>query len=249
MSLQYQYIVAFVNSNYGNRFINSYTSLFATLIITGVALFAVLSRNVDYLSVDSAYLGLVLTWGFQVSQLLSMAFVLAADLEQAMNAVIRVLQYIDNNPQEAEWNAPKAPEKWPVQADYDIKNISYKYRENLPHVINSISLQIAPREKIGVVGRTGAGKSTIALGLLRIIEISEGKDKTKGKILMNDVNISEIGLHQLRNKCAIIPQDPVLFTGSVRSNIDPFGLYKQENLINVLKQVQIWDQLILLEQK
>lgn len=176
MSLQYQYIVAFVNSNYGNRFINSYTSLFATLIITGVALFAVLSRNVDYLSVDSAYLGLVLTWGFQISQLLSMAFVLAADLEQAMNAVIRVLQYIDNNPQEAEWNAPKAPEKWPVQADYDIKNISYKYRENLPHVINSISLQIAPREKIGVVGRTGAGKSTIALGLLRIIEISEGKD-------------------------------------------------------------------------
>jgi len=90
-----------------------------------------------------------------------------------------------------------------------------------PIVIDDISFSVAKGEKIGVVGRTGAGKSTLTLGILRILEILEREGK-KGRINLDNKNVATLGLHDLRKKVTMIPQDPVLFSGSVRDNVDPF---------------------------
>ena len=113
---------------------------------------------------------------------------------------------------------------------------------DLPDVIHGISFNIASQERIGVVGRTGSGKSTLTLGFLRILELAE-KNGTTGKITLDNIVIGGIGLHELRKKITIIPQDPVLFTGTVRSNVDPFKEYKEEDIVDALKKVQIWDKL------
>jgi ABC-type multidrug transport system fused ATPase/permease subunit len=93
-----------------------------------------------------------------------------ADTESNMNAVVRLYDYVDNNPSEASFDERKpANDKWPDQGEYSIKNISYKYRPELPTVIKNISFDIDSRAKIGIVGRTGSGKSTMTLGFLRIL--------------------------------------------------------------------------------
>ena len=150
-----------------------------------------------------------------------------------MNAVVRLYQYIDNNPSEKDFQVP-APIKnpWPDHGVYNVKNISYKYRPELPLVIKKISFDIKENAKIGIVGRTGSGKSTMTLGLLRILELTENEDKTLGSIVLDQQNIADIGLHHLRHNIAIIPQDPVLFTGTIKSNIDPLDKYKDEQIKN-----------------
>lgn len=97
----------------------------------------------------------------------------------------------------------------------------------MPLVLKKISFDIQSKEKIGVVGRTGSGKSTLTLGLLRILELAENEDSSKstGKIVLDDEDVSELGLHHLRQNVTIIPQDPTLFTGTLKTNIDPFNKY------------------------
>lgn len=177
LSRQHDYVVSFVNMNYGGRFISCLTDIFAVIMITGVCIFSVLSRNFESSSsTDGKTIGLALSWGFSISTLLSQAFRLVADVDQQMNSVVRMKQYIDNNPAERSWTDPKPEKTWPHSGDYQLNNVTYKYREGLPNVIHNISFDIKPCEKIGVVGRTGAGKSTITLGLLRILELAENEN-------------------------------------------------------------------------
>lgn len=102
-----------------------------------------------------------------------------------------------------------------------------RYRPNTPLVLKGISLTIEAGEKIGVVGRTGSGKSTLIQVLFRLIEPSAGK------ITVDGINICTVGLHDLRSRFGIIPQEPVLFQGTVRSNVDPLGLYSEEEIWKV----------------
>ena len=102
-----------------------------------------------------------------------------------------------------------------------------RYRPNTPLVLKGISLTIEGGEKIGVVGRTGSGKSTLIQVLFRLIEPSAGK------ITVDGINICTLGLHDVRSRFGIIPQEPVLFQGTVRSNIDPLGLYSEEEIWKV----------------
>jgi len=102
-----------------------------------------------------------------------------------------------------------------------------RYRPNTPLVLKGISLTIEGGEKIGVVGRTGSGKSTLIQVLFRLIEPSAGK------IIVDGINICTVGLHDLRSRFGIIPQEPVLFQGTVRSNVDPLGLYSEEEIWKV----------------
>ncbi|KAL4454971.1 hypothetical protein ABPG74_006353 [Tetrahymena malaccensis] len=122
---------------------------------------------------------------------------------------------------------------WPQEGNIVIDDLYLKYRPNLPCVIKGITTQIKPCEKIGVVGRTGAGKSTITLSLLRIIEAF------KGKITIDGVDISKIRLDQLRHKITIILQDPILFDGTLRDNIDPLNQFKDEEIIQTLEKCQL----------
>jgi len=125
------------------------------------------------------------------------------------------------------------PKNWPDKGEISIENIAFRYRPNLPLVLKGVSAVIKPQEKIGIVGRTGAGKSSLVLALFRIIELSSGK------IVIDDEPIGIIGLHVLRKNLAIIPQDPILFRGTVRSNLDPFGQFSDKELWESLEAVEL----------
>lgn len=117
---------------------------------------------------------------------------------------------------------------WPAHGAVEIKNYSTRYRPGLDLVLKDINLDIKAHEKIGVVGRTGAGKSSLTLALFRIIE------PVSGNIAIDGLNTSTIGLRDLRSRLAIIPQDAALFEGTVRDNLDPGHVHDDTDLWSVL---------------
>ncbi|KAJ1908078.1 hypothetical protein LPJ81_000348 [Coemansia sp. IMI 209127] len=154
--------------------------------------------------------------------------------EQRMNAVERVMQYLKIDQEAASESTPenKPPALWPKTGNVEIENLVAEHVPGVP-VLHGVSLAVKHGEKIGVVGRTGAGKSTISLALLRFIEAS------KGRILLDGIDISKIGLEDLRRNVTIIPQDPVLFNGTVRYNIDPFEEYPDELIWDSLQRTHL----------
>jgi len=124
----------------------------------------------------------------------------------------------------------KLPAKdWPAAGEIEFRNVNLAYKDE-DLVLKNLSFKINAREKIGIVGRTGAGKSSIVAALFRLTE-------ARGHILIDGVTISTIGLHDLRKGMSIIPQDPVLFSGTFRYNLDPFAQFSDEQLWTVLEQV------------
>uniref|UniRef100_A0A915I9T3 ABC transporter domain-containing protein n=1 Tax=Romanomermis culicivorax TaxID=13658 RepID=A0A915I9T3_ROMCU len=171
-------------------------------------------------------------------------------LETEIVAVERISEY-SNSPPEANWVTDKrSPAKeWPQSGKIEFKDFSMRYRHGLPLVIKDLSCIVRPGEKvlmtllfifvtqlivsfpqkIGIVGRTGAGKSSLTLALFRLVE------PAFGKIYIDDVDISTIGLHDIRKKLTVIPQEPLLFSGSLRSNIDPFGCHSDAEIYQALE--------------
>jgi ATP-binding cassette subfamily C (CFTR/MRP) protein 1 len=123
------------------------------------------------------------------------------------------------------------PEHWPKEGVVEFKDVQLKYRDDLPMVLDGVSLTVHGGEKIGIVGRTGAGKSSLMVGLFRLVELASGS------ISVDGVDISTMGLTDLRSKMAIIPQDPVAFSGTVRFNLDPQGLCTDEEIWHALDRV------------
>lgn len=128
----------------------------------------------------------------------------------------------------------RPPSNWPERGEVEFDNVTVKYAEDAPPVLSNISFKTCPAEKIGIVGRTGAGKSTLFLALFRILEAMEGK------ILIDDIDIRTIGLYDLRSKLGIIPQDPILFTGTIRTNLDPFKAHSDSEIWDALEKVDLF---------
>lgn len=124
---------------------------------------------------------------------------------------------------------------WPTKGDIEFRNFSLRYRPDTDLVLRNLSFTIKAGQKVGVVGRTGAGKSTICLALWRIVEADSGK------ILIDGRDISQISLHNLREQIAIIPQDPTLFEGTLRFNLDPEGIFQDSELLSLLRQASLED--------
>lgn len=149
-------------------------------------------------------------------------------------SVERVLEYArlpSEKPEVYHKNRPKI--SWPANGAVEFKDYSTRYREGLELVLKGINLDIKPHEKIGVVGRTGAGKSSLTLALFRIIE------PTDGKICIDGVDTGTIGLLDLRRRLAIIPQDAALFEGTIRDNLDPGGVHDDTELWDVLRKLAL----------
>lgn len=154
-------------------------------------------------------------------------------VENNIVSVERVEEYADLQ-QEAPWtNSVEVNGEWPKDGIIEFKDFEVRYREGLDLVLKGISFVCNSQEKIGIVGRTGAGKSSMTLSLFRLIEAASGK------IVIDDVNIAEIGLHSLRTRLTIIPQDPVLFSGSLRMNIDPFTSYTDDDIWIALEHAHL----------
>lgn len=150
--------------------------------------------------------------------------------ENDMNSAERLVTYATELPLEASYRKPEMtpPESWPSMGEIIFENVDFAYRPGLPIVLKNLNLNIKSGEKIGICGRTGAGKSTIMSALYRLNEL------TAGKILIDNVDISQLGLFDLRRKLAIIPQDPVLFRGTIRKNLDPFNERTDDELWDAL---------------
>ncbi|KAI7834991.1 P-loop containing nucleoside triphosphate hydrolase protein [Kickxella alabastrina] len=154
--------------------------------------------------------------------------------EMNLNSVERVVEYLDVEP-EAPVTIPDRvpPVEWPSNGRISVENLELKYAENQPPVIRGISFEVQPREKVGIVGRTGAGKSTLTLAMFRFMEASAGR------IMVDGIDISQIGVGDLRSRLTIIPQDPILFTGTIRSNLDPFNEHGDDELWLALRRAHL----------
>ncbi|KAI7889871.1 P-loop containing nucleoside triphosphate hydrolase protein [Mucor mucedo] len=156
--------------------------------------------------------------------------------EMNMNAIERVHEYLDveeEPPTEIPETEPAS--NWPQQGAMEVKNLVMQYAPENPPVLREVSFKVNPREKIGIVGRTGSGKSTLALSIFRFM------DPTSGSIEIDGVDIHTIGLDVLRSRLTIIPQDPVLFSGTLRSNLDPFDQHDDIELWAALKRSHLID--------
>lgn len=175
--------------------------------------------------VSAADTGLLLTYVMTLSNQFSFLINSITKIENEFNSVERLDHYAFHLVQEAPYEIPEndPPSSWPQNAQISFKNVKMKYRPELPYVLKGVSLDFKPNEKIGFCGRTGAGKSTFMTCLYRLTEF-------EGLISIDGVNISELGLHTLRSKLSIIPQDPVLFIGNIRQNLDPFSEMKDDEL-------------------
>ena len=160
---------------------------------------------------------------------------MAAQLETDMVSVERLQHYIADVAPEAPAEVPAAdpPADWPTAGALEFRDVKLRYRPGLPLVLKGLTLSIAAGQKVGVVGRTGAGKSSLVAALLRLVEAESGQ------ILLDGVDIAAIGLQPLRGRMAVIPQDPLLFSGTVRSNLDPFAQYSDAELWAALERVRL----------
>ncbi|GAM21228.1 hypothetical protein SAMD00019534_044030 [Acytostelium subglobosum LB1] len=204
--------------------------LLGNLIIFFTALFI----TIDKKTVDIGSVGLALSYALSITTNLNRATLQAADTETKMNSVERIVHYI-KGPVEAQQiiKESRPAADWPQHGAITFDNLVMRYREGLDPVLKGISCEIKPKEKIGIVGRTGAGKSSIVLALFRLIEASEGR------ILIDGKDISSYGLKDLRRNLSIIPQDPVLFSGTLRDNLDPFNESTDEELWDLLENIQL----------
>ena len=211
----------------GSRWLALWLEILGNFIVFSSAMLAVLGKD----SLTPGLVGLSVSFALSVTQHLKCYVKLYSDLETNIVAVERLEEYSVTK-QEASWaqeSDDKYSSDWPAQATIEFKDVHARYRAGLPLVLKKLTFSVNSKEKVGIVGRTGAGKSSITLTLFRIIELDQGS------ISIDGIDISTLGLHCLRNKLTIIPQDPVLFSGSLRMNLDPFKIYSDEQLWHSLK--------------
>ena len=201
-------------------------------IIFAAALFAVLARD----QLTGGLVGLSVSFALQVTQTLNWLVRMTSDVETNIVAVERLDEYSQLKTED-EWERPEtAPgESWPETGQISLEKYSTRYREGLDLVLKDVSVEFQGGERVGIVGRTGAGKSSLTLALFRIIEPATGTIKIDG------VDVSKLGLHKLRSRLTIIPQDPILFSGTLRHNLDPFQQYSDEAVWEALRHSHLYD--------
>ncbi|CAG8204861.1 unnamed protein product [Penicillium nalgiovense] len=201
----------------------------ATLLVFVVGVLVVTSR----FNVSPSISGLVLSYILAIAQMLQFTVRQLAEVENNMNATERVHYYGTQLEEEAPLHQAEVSPSWPEKGHIEFNSVEMRYRAGLPLVLQGLTMDVRGGERIGIVGRTGAGKSSIMSALFRLTELSRGSIKIDG------VDISTVGLHDLRSRLAIIPQDPALFKGTIRSNLDPFNEHNDLELWSALRKAYL----------
>ncbi|KAG0243882.1 hypothetical protein BGW41_001071 [Actinomortierella wolfii] len=217
-------------TNSTQRWLQMMLAFLSDIVLGFIAVMAVVQRNTASAGVFAIVLSQIGTLtGFVSSMMMEYC-----QIETNIVSVERVREYSQLKP-EAPDVIPGSDldDQWPQQGKIEFRNYSTRYREGLDLVLKNINFTIQPGERVGIVGRTGAGKSSVTLALFRIIEAAEGT------ILVDDVDISTLGLNDLRSRLTIIPQDPFLFGGTIRSNLDPFGEFQDADIWAALEEASL----------
>ncbi|GAA5856368.1 hypothetical protein JCM8547_008708 [Rhodosporidiobolus lusitaniae] len=224
---------AFFPSINCNRWLAVRLEFLGAIVIFSAAFLAVAilerTRNID-----AGIVGLMLSYALSTTQTLNWIVRSATEVETNIVSVERVQEYI-NLPSEAPLEIPDAapPADWPQTGSIKFDHVQARYRPELDLVLKDISFEIKGGESVGVVGRTGAGKSSLTMVLYRVIEAAGGK------ITIDGIDVSKIGLHDLRSRLSVIPQDPQLWTGTLRDNLDPTGRASDAQLWSALEQCRL----------
>ncbi|XP_070223825.1 multidrug resistance-associated protein 1 isoform X3 [Bos mutus] len=218
-------LVCFYNNVISNRWLSVRLEFLGNLMVFFTAVLTVLAGN----SIDSAIVGLSISYALNITQTLNFWVRKACEIEANAVSIERVCEY-ETMDKEAPWiTSKRPPSQWPSKGIVEFVDYRARYRDDLGLALQDITFQTHGEEKIGIVGRTGAGKSTLSNCLFRIVE------RSGGKIIIDGIDISTIGLHDLRGKLNIIPQDPVLFSGTLQMNLDPLDKYPDHELWEVLE--------------
>ena len=192
------------------------------------------------LSTSPAAFGLCITYALDLSAFLKFGTKMTLDIQRGMAGVERILEYADNTPTEPTGGMPVPVKSWPTAGRIVMSDLCVRYRPELPLALRGVSCAIEPRSKVGIVGRTGSGKTTFVSALWRLVEPTRGEGgDAAGAIEIDGVDLSLLQLHALRSRLAIIVQDPVLFNESVRYNLDPFGEASDAEVQKAVKMAQL----------
>ncbi|CDR42490.1 CYFA0S09e04698g1_1 [Cyberlindnera fabianii] len=230
---RYKVLIDNMNSAYYLTFANQrWLSIRLDIVSAALTLFISVMCACSVFDVTASSAGLLVSYMVQTCALMSLLLRALTQVENNFNSVERLLEYAYDLPEEGpfENEASKPEASWPQHGSIRFEDVSLAYRPGLPLVLKNATFDVNGAEKIGVCGRTGAGKSTIMNALFRVSPL------VSGRICIDDVDIGQLGLDDLRSKLSIIPQDPVLFHGTIRQNLDPFGNATDQQLWDALRR-------------
>nr|XP_060609998.1 ATP-binding cassette sub-family C member 10 [Anolis sagrei ordinatus] len=218
-------------SNTAMQWLDIRLQMIGVAVVTAIAGIAIVQHQKKL--GNPGLVGLALSYALSVTNLLSGLITSFTQTETMMVSVERTEEYATEIPIEPQEKLIQVRPDWPSQGHIEFQQVVLAYRPDLPNALDGVTFTIYPGEKVGIVGRTGSGKSTLFLALFRMVEL------TGGQILLDNIDTSSVGLKELRSRLAIIPQDPFLFSGTVRENLDPQGQHTDNDLYQVLEQCHL----------
>ncbi|KAI0918434.1 hypothetical protein AcV5_002428 [Taiwanofungus camphoratus] len=211
-----------------NRWLSARFNLLSSAVVGMTAFVAILTP-----SITASLAGFALAFASTVTDDLLLLVLRFVGLEQSMVAIERIKEFSELKREPLEFVEPRPPASWPQKGAIKCEDLVIRYAPELPNVLHNLNFEIQPGEKIGVLGRTGSGKSTLALSFFRFVE------PTEGRILIDGLDISKLGLTDLRSKLTIIPQDPTILSGTLRSTLDVFNEYEDAEIYEALRRVHL----------